>query len=111
MSGARAAAERLFAALKQDSELPVTAYHDDIMTLVKYLGVISEEASKINKDQYLKQVEEAYKAQGQVTAIVGLYLTSPFAGTERSAALADAIRDDSRDLEEKLRELYQVERP
>lgn len=64
----------------------------------------------LDKAQYLNQVEAAYKAQGQVSQIVGLYLTQPFAGTRRGTELAAMIRSGSRDLEELLRELYTAEK-
>jgi len=60
--------------------------------------------------QYLKHTEDAYKAQCKVTGVVGLYLTAPFAKTVAGTDLADEIRKLSRTLEEKIRELYKVEK-
>lgn len=63
----------------------------------------------MTKQQYLDSVERAYKAQGQVTSITGLYLTEPFAGSEEAAVLATEIREKSLELEEMFRELYRLE--
>ena len=63
----------------------------------------------MDKERYLKAVEEAYHTQGRVTTTVGLYLTAPFAGSDEGAKLAQQARQLSLDLEEKLRELYRVE--
>ena len=59
--------------------------------------------------QYLKHVEDAYKAQCKVSGVTGLYLIS-FPETIAGVELSGEIRDLSLALEEKIRELYRVEK-
>ena len=61
------------------------------------------------KAQHLSEIERAYKDQGKVSSTVGLYLREPFAANGTSAKLADEIYEASKKIEEKLRELYQIE--
>jgi len=63
----------------------------------------------VDREKYLEHVNDAYKAQGKVTGIVGLYLaTCP--GTIAGVELSGDILNMSMALEEKLCELYQVEK-